>query len=247
MKQPIGYEREGKEHLVCRLKKSIYTGQAGLHLGFCSRGGQNSCFRIPGGGGGGGKRYMLYITIYIKMKCSRGEDECPPLPPLKKPCPGAGTRHLTLTFRAWDSLSHSLTPVCTRHRRRTRLLHWSVHDMILAGKNEAKLKSVKDEPSSKFDIKDLGKLSYFLGMSIICNQEEKKTWMGQPAYTEKLLTKVGMSDCRPVTTPMESGNHLVKASEDDEPRGAESRTPWPFKPLKRSMWHCPVLPRNVCG
>ena len=24
MKQPIGYEREGKEHLVCRLKKSIY-------------------------------------------------------------------------------------------------------------------------------------------------------------------------------------------------------------------------------
>ena len=95
-------------------------------------------------------------------------------------------------------------------------------DMILAGKNEAKLKSVKDELSSKFDIKDLGKLSYFLGMSIICNQEEKKTWMGQPAYTEKLLTKMAMSDCRPVTTPIESGNHLVKASEDDEPLDQQS-------------------------
>ena len=42
-----------------------------------------------------------------------------------------------------------------------------VDDMILAGKDEAKMKSIKEELSSRFDIKDLGKLSYFLGMSII--------------------------------------------------------------------------------
>ena len=166
MKQPIGYERKGKEHLVCRLKKSIYglkqssrcwNSALDSHLqsmGF-SQSQSDPCLYTTGG------EHASYIGVYVD-------------------------------------------------------------DMILAGKNEAELKSVKDELSSKFDIKDLGKLSYFLGMSIVCNQEEKKTWMGQPAYTEKLLTKMGMSDCRPVTTPMESGNHLVKASEDDEPVDQQS-------------------------
>ena len=41
-------------------------------------------------------------------------------------------------------------------------------------------------------------------------------WIGQPAYTEKLLTKMGISDCKPVKTPVDPGNRLVKAAEDEE-------------------------------
>ena len=157
MKQPIGYEREGKEHLVCRLKKSIYGLKQSSRcwnsshlqsMGF-SQSQSDPCLYATGG------EHASYIGVYVD-------------------------------------------------------------DMILAGKNEAKLKSIKDELSSKFDIKDLGKLSYFLGMSIVCNQEEKKTWIGQPAYTEKLLTKMGMSNCRPVTTPRKS------SCEDDEPLDQQS-------------------------
>jgi len=91
-----------------------------------------------------------------------------------------------------------------------------VDDMILAGKDKAKMKNVKEELSSKFDVKDLGKLSYFLGMSIIQNQEEKETWIGQPAYTAKLLSKMGMSDCKAVKTSVDPGNHLMKTAEDEE-------------------------------
>ncbi len=61
----------------------------------------------------------------------------------------------------------------------------------------------------------LQKLSYFLGISVIQNQEEKETCMGQPTYTEKLLTKMGMNDCKPVKTPADPGNHLVKATEEE--------------------------------
>jgi hypothetical protein len=88
--------------------------------------------------------------------------------------------------------------------------------MILAGKDETKMENVKKELSSRFDIKDLGELSYFLGMSIVQKREEKVTWMGQPAYTQKLLTKTGMIDCKPVKTPVDPGHRLVKASEDEE-------------------------------
>ena len=88
-------------------------------------------------------------------------------------------------------------------------------DMILAGKDKSKMENVKKELSSKFDIKDLGKLSYFLGMSIVQEQEGRVTWMGQMAYTQKLLTKTGMNDCKPVKTPVDPGQRLVKASEDE--------------------------------
>ena len=84
-------------------------------------------------------------------------------------------------------------------------------DMVLAGKDKKRMKHVKEELSSRFDIKDLGKLRYFLGMSVIQDQEKKESWIGQPKYVERLLTEMGMSNCKPVKTPMDPGNCLVKA------------------------------------
>ena len=50
-----------------------------------------------------------------------------------------------------------------------------VDDIVLAGKDGASIEKVKKELGTKFDIKDLGKLNYFLGMTIVQNQEEKTT------------------------------------------------------------------------
>jgi len=43
---------------------------------------------------------------------------------------------------------------------------------------------------SKFDIKDLGELKYFLGMKVEQNKEIGAFWIGQPAYTENLLKRL---------------------------------------------------------
>jgi hypothetical protein len=72
---------------------------------------------------------------------------------------------------------------------------------------------VKQRLASKFDIKDLGRLTYFLGMSAIQDQEALSTWNGQPAYIEKLLTK---GNCKPVGTSVDPGKHLLKTTEDEE-------------------------------
>ena len=90
-----------------------------------------------------------------------------------------------------------------------------VDDIIIAGRDKSSIKRVKRQLAAKFDIKDLGKLSYFLGISIIQDQDKKTTWMGQTAYTERLLAKMGMNDCNQVKTPADPGNHLVKADEDE--------------------------------
>ncbi len=42
-----------------------------------------------------------------------------------------------------------------------------VDDMILAGSKTDAIERVKKKLSSKFDIKDLGELKYFLGMTVI--------------------------------------------------------------------------------
>ena len=61
----------------------------------------------------------------------------------------------------------------------------------------------------------MGKLHYFLGMKILQNEKSGEVWIGQPAYTENLLEKFGMSESKPVSTPVDPSVMLVKATEDD--------------------------------
>ena len=93
-----------------------------------------------------------------------------------------------------------------------------VDDMILAGSKTDAIERVKKKLSSKFDIKDLGELKYFLGMTVIQDNEKGTTWMGQPAFIERLLIKMKMENCNSTATPMNSGVRLVKANEDEEPQ-----------------------------
>ena len=60
-----------------------------------------------------------------------------------------------------------------------------IDDIILAGKTVKQLEEIKTDLSREFDIKDLGKLGYFLGMKMVQNEESQSIWIGQPAYAEK--------------------------------------------------------------
>ena len=66
--------------------------------------------------------------------------------------PGARTQHSTLTSRRWGSPRWSPTPVSEGED--TFYIGVYVNDMILAGKDKAKMKRAKEELSSRFDIKD---------------------------------------------------------------------------------------------
>ena len=91
-----------------------------------------------------------------------------------------------------------------------------VDDIILAGQQEGSIQQVKAALASAFDIKDLGRLNYFLEIKIE-QKSGNSIWIGQPAYIEKLLTTHGMQNCKPVKTPVSIGNKLVKANKEDEP------------------------------
>ena len=115
--------------------------------------------------------------------------------------------------------SQSINDPCIYHKDENGemfIMGVYVDDIILAGKSESAIQKVKDDLSRKFDTKDLGKLSYFLGMKIELNKDNGSVWIGQRGYTESILKKFGMEECKPVGTPVDVSSKLTCATADDD-------------------------------
>ncbi|CAM1292454.1 Uncharacterised protein r2_g164 [Pycnogonum litorale] len=63
-------------------------------------------------------------------------------------------------------------------------------------------------------MKDLGKLSWFLGIEF--NRENDYIEMHQRVYVEKILSRFQMNDCKPKATPCEIGINKIKVDESEE-------------------------------
>ena len=92
-----------------------------------------------------------------------------------------------------------------------------VDDIILAGRTVKQLEEIKRDLSQEFDIKDLGKLRYFLGMKVVQDEESQSIWIGQPAYAEDLLNKHGMKDSKPTGTPVDVNSKLQPTTNQADP------------------------------
>ena len=91
-----------------------------------------------------------------------------------------------------------------------------VDDILLAGKSQQRIAQVKSDLGKRFQLKDMGELHYFLGVSVKQSYETGKIWIGQPAYTRAVIKKFGLEHCKPVTTPVTPGTKLLKATEHSE-------------------------------
>ncbi|KAI3825951.1 hypothetical protein L1987_07722 [Smallanthus sonchifolius] len=76
-----------------------------------------------------------------------------------------------------------------------------VDDIILTGNNASDLEKVKSCLMSKFMIKDLGELKYFLGIEVI--KTDKGLVLSQRKYCMDLLNEFGMLASKPVGNPIE--------------------------------------------
>ncbi|KAI3703311.1 hypothetical protein L1987_73276 [Smallanthus sonchifolius] len=75
-----------------------------------------------------------------------------------------------------------------------------VDDMIITGDDEEEMKQLKRKLFSKFEMKDLGNLKYFLGIEVL--RSNQGIFICQKKYILDLLTETGLVDCKPVDTPM---------------------------------------------
>ena len=70
----------------------------------------------------------------------------------------------------------------------------------------------KRRMSNKFEMSDLGKLTYYLGIEV-CQHEQGIT-LNQERYAKKILSETKMDECNDVQIPMDQGLRLSKASNE---------------------------------
>ena len=91
-----------------------------------------------------------------------------------------------------------------------------VDDIIICCESLEYLSKMKSCLSTRFLMKDLGVLNYFLGVNIV--QENNKIFINQSVYANNLLKKFGFENCKPVSTPVDISleSTLVKATDDSD-------------------------------
>ena len=80
-------------------------------------------------------------------------------------------------------------------------------DMILTGDDLSGVQELKDFLSQQFEMKDLGHLSYFLGLEITHSTDD--LYITQAKYASDLLSRAGLTDSKMVDTLVELNAHLT--------------------------------------
>ena len=93
-------------------------------------------------------------------------------------------------------------------------------DLIFTGNDGDMFSKFKQSMMDEFDMMDLGKMTYFLGLEVIQNSDG--IFIGQKKYDNEILDRFQMSSCNPVHNPIVLGCHLTKDYEGEQVESANS-------------------------
>jgi hypothetical protein len=97
-----------------------------------------------------------------------------------------------------------------------------VDDMVLTASTPALLRSIIDRLSAEFKMKDLGPLSFFLGVTV--RRTASGFFLSQERYTEDLLERAAMSNCHSAPTPVDTKPKLSSADGELAPDPTQYRS-----------------------
>ncbi|RVW41754.1 Retrovirus-related Pol polyprotein from transposon TNT 1-94 [Vitis vinifera] len=83
-----------------------------------------------------------------------------------------------------------------------------VDDLIFTGNDESMFVKFKNSMKLEFDMTDLGKMKYFLGMEVLQNSEG--IYISQRKYAKEVLERFGMEKSNSVKNPIVLGDRLTK-------------------------------------
>ena len=119
----------------------------------------------------------------------------------------------------------------------TILLLLYVDDMIITGDDLSGIQELKDFLSQQFEMKDLGHLSYFLGLEITHSTDE--LYITQAKYASKLLSQAGLTDSKTVDTLVKLNAHLTSSG------GKPLSNPSLYKPMVGSLAYLTVTRLDI--
>lgn len=95
-----------------------------------------------------------------------------------------------------------------------------VDDIIVASSTQEATAALLKDLNQEFALKDLGELHYFLGIEV--NKVKDGILLTQEKYATDLLKRIGMTNCKPVSTPLSTSEKL--SAHEGSPLGPEDST-----------------------
>ena len=84
-----------------------------------------------------------------------------------------------------------------------------VDDFIITGNDDTWIKDIKGKLGKEFKISDLGELKYFLGIEVVYGKSG--IYLMQRKYLLDVLFRFGMSECKPLTQPIDTNTKLCSS------------------------------------
>lgn len=102
-------------------------------------------------------------------------------------------------------------PSLYRRRKRGHILVVAVYvnDLLVTGSSLEMIVDFKRNMGTKFDMTDLGRLSYYLGIEV--RQQQGCIVLSQEKYARKIIEDAGMKGCNATHIPMDAGLKLGKS------------------------------------
>jgi hypothetical protein len=113
-------------------------------------------------------------------------------------------------------------------------------DDLFITRDEGIIAWCKREITSKFDMKDLGLMHYFLGLEVW--QRQGEIFLAQGKYTMDVLKSFGMMDCKSMSTPMVT--NLRKLHDSDT--GSDFVDPTMYRKLIGSLMYMIHTKLDIC-
>jgi hypothetical protein len=89
-----------------------------------------------------------------------------------------------------------------------------VDDMLVTENNEEEMKAFKKNMMKEIEMSDLGNLTYFLGIEFEMNS--CRILIHQRKYAQDVLKRFNMLNCKPISTPIDTGVKLSLVSDEKE-------------------------------
>ncbi|XP_035830959.1 uncharacterized mitochondrial protein AtMg00810-like [Helianthus annuus] len=115
---------------------------------------------------------------------------------------------LTLGFRQSKCDASLFT---LHYGRDTAFLLLYVDDILLVTSSDQLRHQLMAHLASEFAMKDLGPLSFFLGIAV--QKHNNTMFLSQHAYARDIIDRAGMKSCNPVTTPVDIHTKLSASGE----------------------------------
>lgn len=131
-----------------------------------------------------------------------------------KQAPRAWNDKLNQILRELKFTRCSKEPSLYQRKRNGDLLIVAVYvdDLLVTGSDVSMIVEFKEEMSAKFEMSDLGRLTYYLGIEVV--QHKDGITLRQERYASKILLEMGMDSCNSTHVPMDGSLKLSKAEEE---------------------------------